>query len=60
MTPPIADGLLPGTWRGQYMLESGAVEQSLRVENLLQAAEVVIGNSVRGAVRVDEIDVAGT
>lgn len=60
MTPPIADGLLPGTWRGHYIGQVGAVERSLRVEDIVQADEVVIGNSVRGAVIVDGIDVAET
>lgn len=58
MTPPIADGLLPGTWRRQYLREVGAIEKSLLVEELLEADQVVVGNSVRGAVSVDEIDVA--
>jgi len=60
MTPPMTDGLLPGTWRGQYLREVGAIEKSLLVEQLLEADEVVVGNSVRGAVSVDEIDVAET
>ena len=55
LTPPVTDGLLPGTWRAQYLREVGAIEKSLRVEDLLRADEVVVGNSVRGAVRVDEI-----
>lgn len=60
MTPPVADGLLPGTWRGQYIGQVGAIEKSLRVGELLEADQVVVGNSVRGAVSVDEIDVAET
>ncbi len=54
-TPPVSDGLLPGIWRQHFMDESGATEASLATEDLGAAQEIVIGNSVRGAVSVDEV-----
>ncbi len=54
-TPPVTDGLLPGVWRARFLLETGAEERSLAQDDLLDAAEIVIGNSVRGAMRVDTL-----
>jgi len=58
LTPPVSDGLLPGIWRASFLRETGAREQSLTVDDLRAADEVVIGNSVRGAVRVGRIAVS--
>jgi para-aminobenzoate synthetase/4-amino-4-deoxychorismate lyase len=55
ITPPLGDGLLPGIWRACYVRQTGAMEKSLTLDELAHADEVVLGNSVRGAVRVDEI-----
>ena len=52
VTPPIGDGLLPGIWRAAFASEKAAVERSLTLDELLQADEIVAGNSVRGAVPV--------
>jgi para-aminobenzoate synthetase/4-amino-4-deoxychorismate lyase len=52
VTPPVADGLLPGVWRAAFMEENGAVEQSLTLNELLAADEIIAGNSVRGALSV--------
>ncbi len=54
-TPPITDGLLPGIWRAGFLRETNAVERSLSLDDLLRADEIVIGNSVRGAMRVDTL-----
>jgi para-aminobenzoate synthetase/4-amino-4-deoxychorismate lyase len=54
-TPPLADGLLPGIWRTRFMAQTGAVERSLTLVDLAQADEIILGNSVRGPVRVGEI-----
>lgn len=54
-TPPVSDGLLAGVWRQSFLVETGAVEVSLLTDDLERASEVVIGNSVRGAVSVDEV-----
>lgn len=55
LTPPVADGLLPGVWREAFARQMGAREQSLTVADLARAMQVVIGNSVREAIRVDEV-----
>ncbi|MBN1630709.1 MAG: aminodeoxychorismate synthase component I [Thermoleophilia bacterium] len=55
VTPPLTDGLLPGIWRAWHMLETAADEQSLTLDELLTADEVVVGNSVRGAVPVERV-----
>ena len=52
VTPPLEDGLLPGIWRAHYLLQTGAVERSLGLAELLTADEIVAGNSVRGAFPV--------
>lgn len=55
ITPPLADGLLPGIWRDSFKREVAATERSLTIADLASAEEVVIGNSVRGAIPVGEI-----
>jgi para-aminobenzoate synthetase/4-amino-4-deoxychorismate lyase len=55
VTPPLEDGLLPGIWRARFLQETGAAEKSLTLAELLAADEVVVGNSVREAVRVTEL-----
>jgi para-aminobenzoate synthetase/4-amino-4-deoxychorismate lyase len=55
VTPPIVDGLLPGIWRAGFLRETGAEERSLSLDDVLRAHEIVIGNSVRGAMRVDTL-----
>jgi para-aminobenzoate synthetase/4-amino-4-deoxychorismate lyase len=56
VTPPIACGLLPGTFRAE-LLETGAVSEArVTVEQLRSAARFWLVNSVRGwcpAVLVD-------
>ncbi|HEY3397941.1 MAG TPA: aminodeoxychorismate synthase component I [Armatimonadota bacterium] len=55
VTPPVLEGLLPGIWREAFRREVEAVERPLSRADLATAQEVVIGNSVRGAVSVDEV-----
>ncbi len=52
LTPPVACGLLPGVLRGQLLAEGRAVEQVLAVEDVRSAAELYLGNALRGLVRV--------
>lgn len=54
LTPPVADGLLPGVMR-RYLLEEGVVpiEQcSLTLDDVRQAEALFLCNSVRGVVQV--------
>lgn len=55
LTPPLIDGLLPGTWREAFIADVGAKERSIRIEDVREADQVVVGNSVRGAIQVGEI-----
>lgn len=52
LTPPVASGLLAGTFR-RSLLETGrAMERVLTKQDVLAAEAVYTGNSVRGLVRV--------
>ena len=55
ITPPVQCGLLPGVWRGKYLEATDAAEARVKVSDLFSAERVVIGNSVRGALDVDEV-----
>lgn len=60
-TPPLESGLLPGIWRmrilecGLRIAECGmspVEERVLTLEDLRRATRVIVGNSVRGAIKV--------
>ena len=55
VTPPVEDGLLPGIWRAFFLDQEGAVERSLTLEELATADEIIVGNSVRGAISVGRL-----
>jgi para-aminobenzoate synthetase/4-amino-4-deoxychorismate lyase len=55
VTPPVEDGLLPGIWRACFLSETRADEIPLTLAQLLTADEIVVGNSVRGTVRVAQV-----
>ena len=59
-TPPVEAGLLPGTMRAELLQTGRIVEREIRLEQLAQADEVFLINSVRGWIRVslDDLDVA--
>lgn len=47
-TPVLSSGLLPGTLRARLLSEGKAKETVLYLEDIQEAAEVYIGNSLRG------------
>lgn len=54
-TPPIEDGLLPGTFRA-WMLELGMVqERSLHRDELLEVDELLLVNALRGVRKVERV-----
>ncbi len=55
VTPPIADGALPGVARGLVLERLGARERSLSVDDLLKADEIVLTNALgsRPVVAID-------
>ncbi len=54
-TPEVQCGLLPGIWRQKFLESSGAVPTTIGVGELSTAERIIIGNSVRGAMEVDEV-----
>ena len=52
LTPPTGCGLLEGTYRRMLLEQGKAIEQVLRMEDLLKAEELYLANSVRGLVPV--------
>src|SRR5277367_596241 len=55
LTPPVTDGALPGVLR-QSLLETQCIERQIRMDDLISADEIYLGNSVRGLQRVVRID----
>ncbi len=53
LVPPVSDGLLPSVWRTGRMAALGAVEQSLTLDDLRRADEIVMGNAVSGGRPVE-------
>jgi para-aminobenzoate synthetase/4-amino-4-deoxychorismate lyase len=54
-TPSLTCGLLPGTWRARYLVDTNAKETRITPEIFSRALEVVLGNAVRGKQTVNEI-----
>ncbi len=52
LTPPLSCGLLPGVLRGKLLDSGEAVECVLSEGDLRSAAELYLGNALRGLVRV--------
>lgn len=49
-TPPLACGLLAGVLRGELIDKGKAVEAALTAEDLRHAAQIWVGNSLRGLI----------
>lgn len=49
ITPPLADGLLPGILRADLIAQGRAIEGAVALEDLAQ--EFFVGNAVRGLIR---------
>lgn len=54
-TPALQCGLLPGIWRQIMIKKLNAEEVVIKLEELFQAAEIIIGNSVRGIAKVAKL-----
>jgi para-aminobenzoate synthetase / 4-amino-4-deoxychorismate lyase len=55
LTPPLAAGLLPGTFRESLLVSGKAQEHTLLEDDLVSGDVVYLGNSVRGLVRAEPI-----
>ncbi len=55
VTPPVAEGALPGVMRGEVLAVAGAEERSLKPEDLASASEAFVTNclGIRPVVSVD-------
>ncbi|MEQ1669788.1 MAG: aminotransferase class IV, partial [Hyphomicrobium sp.] len=51
LTPPLSAGVLPGVLRASLIAEGRAVETPLTLDDFNRAANVYLGNSVRGLVK---------
>jgi len=48
LTPPVSAGLLPGTFRAEFMATHEVIEKTLFPSDITAAKAVYLGNSVRG------------
>lgn len=55
-TPKLEDGLLGGIVRAEIIREFDVDEKSITIEDLMQSEEVIITNSLMGAMSIREID----
>ncbi|MEZ8292070.1 aminodeoxychorismate synthase component I [Vibrio sp. 10N.237.312.B06] len=51
-TPPCSSGALDGIFRKKFMFENVVIEKKIGVEDLFNADEIYLTNSVRGLVKV--------
>ncbi|MGC4082756.1 MAG: bifunctional chorismate-binding protein/class IV aminotransferase [Vicinamibacterales bacterium] len=56
VTPPVSDGLLPGTFRAELIERGDVVEESVRVDALGRATAIWLVNSVQGWKRAVLVD----
>jgi para-aminobenzoate synthetase/4-amino-4-deoxychorismate lyase len=54
-TPPLSCGLLPGIWRAASVKKLNAEEKIIYIEDLKNAKQIIIGNSVRGEITVSNV-----
>lgn len=59
VTPPVASGLLPGTFRRRLLAEGRVRERVVRLEELPRAREILLANSVRGLRRAVLVEGGG-
>ncbi|MCH9808103.1 MAG: aminodeoxychorismate synthase component I [Alphaproteobacteria bacterium] len=57
VTPRLSAGLLPGTLRAELLASGRAVEGRLALVDLMSAEVCYLGNSVRGLVRAEALEV---
>lgn len=52
VTPPITEGALPGVLRAELLAQGMAIERCLTPDDLRTAEEILLGNAVRGLIKV--------
>ena len=56
-TPPLDAGILPGVYR-KYFIENNlpnVIEKNIRFEEVLNSDEIILTNSLRGKIKVDQL-----
>ncbi len=55
-TPPLIAGILPGIYRNEFIKKTESVKEiPLHINDLYEADEILLTNSVRGEIKVDSI-----
>jgi len=49
-TPPLSVGLLPGILRAELIESRRVLEKTLRIDDMLAADKLYVGNSLRGLI----------
>ncbi|MBF0613224.1 MAG: aminotransferase class IV, partial [Magnetococcales bacterium] len=55
IAPPLRCGILPSIWRQKTLQQVGGFEEEISLSQLLQASEILMGNSVRGSQPVERL-----
>jgi para-aminobenzoate synthetase/4-amino-4-deoxychorismate lyase len=56
LTPPIQSGLLAGIYRKYFLVTNpNSYEKILKIEDLMQADELVLTNTIKGEIKVDKL-----
>ncbi|MBU1919715.1 aminodeoxychorismate synthase component I [bacterium] len=55
LTPALSCGLLPGVWRDNQLKSGRAREAFLTLDDLRRAGQILVGNSVRGEAKVQQV-----
>jgi para-aminobenzoate synthetase/4-amino-4-deoxychorismate lyase len=56
LTPPIQSGLLAGIYRKYFLVTNpNSSEKILKIEDLMQADELVLTNTIKGEIKVDKL-----
>lgn len=54
-TPPLSSGILPGVYRSIILKQNPEIkEKRITLDDLIKADEIILTNSVRGEIKVDE------
>ncbi|MFQ3549604.1 MAG: aminodeoxychorismate synthase component I [Armatimonadota bacterium] len=54
-TPPVSSGLLAGIYRDNLLKKNRIIEKTIVLDDLLNASDIIVFNSVRGEIEIDSI-----
>ena len=58
ITPPLSCGLLPGVLRAKLLEKKQVIEETLTINDIIEADEVFLGNSLRGLMKAKLLHVS--